>query len=208
MIIGINGFKQVGKSTAAAALCENHDFEELSFADALKRGLAAIFNLDIKFFLGTDDEKNKPTWVRWDMLADPVAAKQAIGGTIYDDYITYREMMQLVATEVFRKWMPDIWVLTSLRGLDSARNYVFSDVRFINEIEAIKSSGGYMVEVTRPGHEGSIHASEQKHPTNLFDYQVMNAASLDSYLYAIDQIHEGLDRLNFSPEHDKICSSV
>jgi len=44
MIIGICGLIGSGKGTVADILVEEHGYQKLSFADALKDGVAAMFN--------------------------------------------------------------------------------------------------------------------------------------------------------------------
>ena len=80
---------------------------------------------------------------------------------------TGRAILETVGTEGFRAACPDTWVLhtmaTRVAGGGTAR-WVVADVRFPNEVEAIRNAGGPFLEVVRVGGPpapgaGSTHAS-------------------------------------------------
>jgi len=182
MIIGIHANKQCGKDTAADYLVSHHGFEKIAWADKLKEGLAVMFGLDIQIFYGTDEEKNRPTWLRWSDLADEMAAIESLGKLMDKDFITYRELMQLFGTDVMRSWMPKIWIITTLRDLNPKQDYVISDVRFMNELGAIKKhEEGRLLKVVRPGSESSEHDSEAELPDGMFDYKILNDGTIEEY---------------------------
>ncbi len=63
-----------------------------------------------------------------------------------------RLALQLMGTEAGRDvFHPDLWVHTVMRRCEQApwNNYVIADVRFPNEIKAIRDSGGRVVRVRR-----------------------------------------------------------
>jgi hypothetical protein len=81
----------------------------------------------------------------------------------------------------------DVWPRT--------KGVVFSDVRFLNEFDAVREANGINIRVVRPGAEGEVgitnHASEkeqQRIPDSEFDYVILNDGSLEQY-------HEKLDRI-------------
>ena len=70
--------------------------------------------------------------------------------------------MQTLGTEWGRALAPDLWVemwAASIVGLDRV---VADDVRFDNEVAAVRALGGIVVEVRRPGiaKPAGAHASE------------------------------------------------
>ena len=62
MILGLNGLKGSGKDTVGAHLIKEHGFERRSFADPLKKSVAAL--LDIPYH-EIDKWKNEDTYERW-----------------------------------------------------------------------------------------------------------------------------------------------
>jgi hypothetical protein len=140
MIIGFTGAAGSGKDTAADYLVSQYGFIKVSFAAILKNmlsvaGLPEPSNRD-------DKEKN-----------------------VEGFNFTWREAAQTLGTEWGRNLDENIWVKLTMAKLDSDKNYVFSDVRFDNEAQAIIRSGsGINFKVCyRSANlgENSNHASEQ-----------------------------------------------
>jgi hypothetical protein len=96
--------------------------------------------------------------------------------------MTVREVLQFVGTEIFRKMYENVWVDAFLRRVrKSGVNYAFvSDVRFSNEVEAIKATGGKVIRLTRDVHKGNDrHESElvlspERYNWSNFDYVLDN----------------------------------
>jgi len=145
MIIGLCGKKQSGKSTVARFLVEQ-GFVELSWAYPLKEIVG-------RQLFGLND----------DQLYGSEAAKEAI---IPDWGYSARQILQLVGTECFRKVIrDDFWVVLGRRRLQELAqrktNVVISDCRFPNEMEAIKSVGGFTMRVVKTGQVSTdTHPSE------------------------------------------------
>lgn len=153
MIIGITGRIGSGKSTLANELVKA-GFKEYSFAKPLKE-IAEIFGFEPNTLYGTQEEKLQihPFW-----------------------NISSREFLQKLGTEVFRETLPkvlpamnlkySVWIQLFLLELQKnrlhlgAKNYVISDVRFLDEAKAIKENGGFIVKTYRKGQSLSNHKSE------------------------------------------------
>lgn len=140
-----------------------------------------------------------------------------------DGFLTPRYAMQRLGTEWGRDCYDTIWVEYALRVakklLKGGFRYmpkdgcipqwdafggrpetpppgvVFSDVRFRNEFDAIKSADGINIRVIRPGADGSVgisgHASEKEQqgiPNSEFDYVIMNDGTLEQYHQKLDKI--------------------
>jgi hypothetical protein len=82
---------------------------------------------------------------------------------------TPREILQVFATEACRNIMrKDIWIRALERrilDLSDTNLIVIPDVRFINEVNAIRTWGGCLVKIVRPGwsHEDrATHRSESE----------------------------------------------
>lgn len=151
MIVGLCGKKQSGKSTVARFLGEQ-GFVELSWAYPLKEIVGRqLFGLNDDQLYGSEE------------------AKEAI---IPDWGYSARQILQLVGTECFRKVIrDDFWVVLGRRRLaelsQKGTNIVISDCRFPNEMEAIKSLGGFTIRVVR---EGQISTDTHPSENSLNDY--------------------------------------
>ena len=100
--------------------------------------------------------------------------------------MTNREILQRVGTEAMRNgFHPDVWAkITELKiknSIDNGEFFIVTDIRFPNEAETIRKHGGIVVEIIRPSTKSSgieNHASEQRLPLNLIDFQCINDGNL------------------------------
>lgn len=114
------------------------------------------------------------------VLTQVIASGEPYGGA------TPRYLMQMIGTEWGRNLIdPDIWVKAWLRKVEAiAGPVVVDDCRFPNEEAAIRSIGGTLVRITRPGQptiKTSSHESEAHHIA--CDFEIINDGTLDQ-LYA------------------------
>lgn len=179
MLIGLNGFKRVGKDTVAEYLEAQYDFERMAFADYLKNGVAALLDISRE-----DVDRYK------ELDASVVVMGKSM---------SFRVFLQRFGTEMARKtWNEDFWVdlLMPKETLTSLWHYnkkvVVSDARFENELSRIHHFGGYNIKIIRPGFVGDGHASEVEPPEHLIDYSIINSETFE-YLgelvdYVIDDI--------------------
>lgn len=139
MIIGLVGFIGSGKGTVADILTRNHGFSKESFADAVKDAIAPIFGWERHLLEGDTLESRK-----WRESPDEWWTEK------FGKPFSPRYALQLMGTEAGRNvFHTDLWVLSLLRRIDPAKNYVIADVRFPNEIDLIREHGGKVVRVKR-----------------------------------------------------------
>lgn len=125
-LIGLVGQKNSGKTTVANYLLQK-GFKEVVFAEPVKRITEIVFGFPYDVLLGDTPEKRK---IR-DTLKDPIWGKTAV------------EAMQFVGTEIFREGFDkDVWIKIASRKIQEHDLVVVSDVRFENEVEFIRQSGG------------------------------------------------------------------
>lgn len=143
-LIGLMGYAQSGKDTAAAALIKQ-GYRRVAFADALRDMLYAINPI-------THIEQDHLNWqcideIRLQYVVDRHGwdfAKQVLPEV--------RELLQRLGTEAGRKVLGDgIWVDTAMAKVKPGGKYVITDVRFPNEAEAIRAAGGQLIRIIRPG---------------------------------------------------------
>lgn len=176
MLIGLTGYKQVGKSTIAEILRDEHHFLRISFADPLKKMLQAI-GLTYADLYG--DKKETPN----DLLLGK----------------TPREAMQTLGTEWGRDMMGEmLWVKLWERGavpyLEAGISVVVDDLRFPCESKRIKELGGIVVRVERNSPQDNGHRSESSVADVYPDYVIQNNASIDdlrSYLAEVVKLRNG-----------------
>ena len=140
MIIGLVGFIGSGKDTAADYLVNFHGFRRDSFAATLKDAVADIFGWDRTLIEGRTTESRE-----WRECQDDWWSKR-LGMPI-----TPRWILQQWGTEVCRQgFHDDIWIASLENKIRKTNdNMVITDVRFPNEINAIKNSGGKVFRVKR-----------------------------------------------------------
>jgi len=141
MIIGICGLIGSGKDTAADYLVGFHGFRRDSFAGTLKDAVSAVFGWDRELIEGRTPEARA-----WREQVDPWWAER-----LNMPNLTPRWILQYWGTEVCREhFHDDIWIAAlESRLARRADHTVISDVRFPNEIKAIKAPGGRIVWIQR-----------------------------------------------------------
>ena len=104
--------------------------------------------------------------------------------------MTYRSFMQLFGTEVGRNLHPNTWCNTIMQGYDDSDNWILSDTRFPNEIEAIKNKGGLLIKIVREGYENTgYHASETALDSyTKFDYVIENDSTIEDLIEKVKNI--------------------
>jgi hypothetical protein len=135
LIVGFGHKRLRGKDTAAQFAVVHLEqalgpTRQESFAQSLKRGIGMGV-----FGLSQDQVYNEQL--------------KAVEDPFWE--MTPREILQRAGTEAMRKeFGRDIWIKTlQRRCLSDPANVVISDVRFVNEAEAIKSWGGVVIRIDR-----------------------------------------------------------
>lgn len=173
-IIGLSGYAQSGKDTLAGFLIEEHGFERVAFADALRDMLYALNPLTWAYApAGVTDRVYDTETVQ--VIVDKHGwewAKASSG---------VRELLQRLGTEAGRQVLGEnIWVETALKKVQPGGRYVFTDCRFQNEAEAICTAGGLMVRIERPGCAPvNAHPSETALDGFDFDVYVGNTGTVE-----------------------------
>ncbi len=142
MLIGIVGFAGCGKGTMGESLVRNHGYVSDSFAAPLKDATASIFGWDRAMLEG--DTKESRFWrERPDRFWS-----QEFG----DHGFSPRKALQVLGTDACRHILGDsIWVASLVKRWQDAGqpDTVVTDVRFMNEVEAIKALDGKIVRIKR-----------------------------------------------------------
>ncbi len=195
MIIGLHGQKQAGKDTVANYLVEHYNFERVAFADKLKDAVCALFDI------------TREDIERWKL--EPTIAVEIGEYSLESDVgknsefafvksMTFRQMLQRFGTEMGRDvFGQDFWVELLLESLDKNKDYAISDVRFLNEIAAIKNCevGNHIIYIDRPDIvDNDTHQSEETHPF-LACWTLWNDQTLDELFRQTDKMMHYFGRI-------------
>lgn len=151
-IVGIGHVARVGKDVAASALSRDLGFRQRAFADKL-RELALAADPLVSTQTQTANigiGRGRLSWAVSGMTWE--GAK--------DVYPEVRRFLQELGVGARKTFGEDFWVDMAFTGVGKNDDVVFSDVRFLNEAEAIKKRGGYLIRVDRPGRRPEGHISE------------------------------------------------
>lgn len=181
MIIGLCGAAGCGKSTVAGHLRSSHKFIDMALADPLYDMVSAMLGQPKEWL---KDRANKEQAIDW------------VG-------MSPRRVLQLLGTEFGRGVLgDDIWIRHLMRRIDATTramnsywsrevdiSFAVSDVRFDNEASAIKSRGGAIWKVVRPGQPAipGNHSSEGGVSDSLVDIVITNDGTVRSLEAAVDE---------------------
>jgi hypothetical protein len=168
MFVGLSGYARSGKDTACDGLVQA-GFARVAFADAVRASLAAVNPL-----VPYGDEM-----VRVDTLVATYGWEAAKATS------EVRALSQRVGTEGGRAIHgEDAWVNVAMRT--AGPKTAFSDVRFPNEADAIRSMGGIVIRITRPGvGPANGHTSETALDDYEFDFVVSNDGTVENLQAAV-----------------------
>ena len=175
-----------------------------SFADSLKDVCSHLFGLTTEQLYGSNAEKNTLTKLIWkDMPGLPpkktVETLKKLGFNLaeswtLDDFMSAREVLQYLGTEIFRKIYNNVWVDATLKNIkrDNSELAVITDCRFPNEVEGVQDSGGVAIRLTRSPFEGQDeHASEVMLNPDVFNWDRFDAV-IDNKEMDIQQQNEAI----------------
>ena len=180
-IIGFTGKKGVGKNFVADLVAEvlrksGHTVEQGALADPIKEFGVFALGLDRNILYGNDEAKNAPTEYRWENM--PTWLWERVGKP--SGFVTHRQAAQIIGTELGRDiWDKDIWVKAMERRTRSSKAdyWLVTDVRFPNEVDAVRSWGGevWKIDGPRAVASGDRHASENSLGSNIqYDAVIIN----------------------------------
>lgn len=167
MIIGLTGYAQSGKDTVAKALISQHGFIRIAFADALR-------DFVYKANPMVDNLAGEPKFVQ--EYVDTVGWDKAKQNP------QIRRILQTTGLAARESFGADFWVRQALKNVQLTDKIVVTDVRFLNEAEAIKN---YRVdaEIWRVQRDGvnavNGHISETQLDNYTFDRTIYNNGTVE-----------------------------
>jgi hypothetical protein len=135
-----------------------------AIADKLKAFVSDVFNIDINLLYGTNEDKNTPTTVKWEKLykfLDKSTVKE-LKAVNTSEFVSIRDLLKYFGSNICRELNNDCWINSCLKQIEfeDSEVAVICDVRFPNEIEAIKNKGGVVILLERDPFNDE-HPSEQ-----------------------------------------------
>lgn len=170
------------------------DWEIKKFAGKLKEVASLLTGINVHDFEDQEFKKTElgPEWNQTRLYNSD--APWMTGNETYEVPLTVRELLQKVGTECMRDCLHEnVWVNAlfadyecthsdhSPHGFDYSQ-WLITDTRFPNEAQAIKSKGGIIVKVTRPGEQQGTHPSETALDDWDFDVVIENNGSIEDLI--------------------------
>lgn len=151
-----------------------------NFADSLKDMCINLFGFTYEQAYGTNEQKDQPVpHLLWkNMPRGRVGKKQPKGE------MTAREFMQFFGTNVMRKMHDDVWANACLNKIikEGSDLAIVADVRFPNEVEAIKKAGGKVLRLERnihnDGHDSEVALDSKNYDHSKF-WKVLDNKKID-----------------------------
>lgn len=157
-LIGFTGWKRTGKTEAAKSL-EKLGYVDVQFSGALKAMLRGYLE-----YMGVE----KPELYTDDWMKNHRSR-------YFCDH-EFRHAMQTLGTEWGREKIgKEFWINAWTHKIQSLDRVTISDVRFPDEVDAIRDKGGIIIRVRRPSFINlDMHESEANMEKLKFDYEVVN----------------------------------
>jgi len=180
MIISISGKIGSGKDTIAEIIKEKMPaagWEVKKFAGKLKEVATLLTSIPVDKF---EDQSFKQTTLpeQWNNAED--------------DPMTVRDLLQRLGTEAMRRGLHEnVWVNALFSDYQNNSNWIITDTRFPNEIDACVNRKAITILVQRDSgnHVGTAHASETAlDHYDQWDYIIDNTGSMENLRRKVDEI--------------------
>lgn len=175
-LIGLAGRAGAGKDMVADHLVERHGYRQISFAAPIKRALVEMVP---------------------EITADHFRRRDLKEATLKSIPSTPRHMAQTLGTEWGRGDIcKDLWIRIAMSEVERVvrlgfRGVVISDVRFPDEVKAIRQRGGIVYKVIRPGSDdGTDGGHESEQDLDDVDSVILNDGTLEDLAFRLAAAHE------------------
>jgi hypothetical protein len=212
MIIGINGKIGAGKDTVGTIIQgllltnKNQSFEIKKFAGKMKQIAAILTGIPVKKF---EDQEFKTNLldVEWGTIQDvPLNAIPPFADMQFNVMMSVREFLQKLGTEAMREGLhKNVWVNALFVDYKESRrkvedeeyvkeypNWIITDLRFPNELDAVEKRHGITIRVTRPVEKSKntakLHSSETALDKAVFDYEIINDGTMEELVKKVREV--------------------
>ena len=208
-LIGIIGCMDSGKDTVGKIIRKysTHRYYEIKkFADKLKDIVCLLIGCT-REDLEDREFKEKELGEEWWYYKLPNNSLISYLDENQPDFIkkytliklTPRKLLQLLGTECGRNIIhTNIWInalFADYKFIERTKeypNWIITDVRFPNEVEAIRNRGGVLIKLTRNMNTDSLHESEIHIPALYSDF------TIDNEDISLEELEEKVKSLNLT----------
>lgn len=201
-LIAISGHMGSGKDTVAEIINlllvekDKPSYENRKFSYKVKKIASILTGFPVEKF---EDRKFKESIMsdEWGTVKPNIL--NSIGpfeNISFNHLITVRKFLQTIGTEAMRDGLhKDVWInalfseynFNCKPGTPDYPNWVITDLRFKNELEAIRARGGITIRINRNGFK-DIHISERELDKETFDYVINNNGSFEKLVKKVRKI--------------------
>lgn len=177
-LLSCSGKKRSGKNTVATIInkliSEKHGYtyEEKAFAFLVKTFASMLTGIPIEGW-ETEEDKAKNLGPEW-MTFDELGIRQQM---------SRRLMLKKLGSDACNQNLhPNCWVNGVFQNWDENKKWIITDVRFPQEVKAVRNRGGVVIRVTRKATDnaGDTHISETALDNyDGFDYVIHNDGTIE-----------------------------
>jgi hypothetical protein len=192
---------------------EQSKFEIKKFAGKLKEIASLLTGIDIEDF---EDQEFKKSHLgsEWGTVrSNPLNAVPVFEDVQFNELMSVREFLQKLGTEAMREGLhTNVWVNalfadyhpTPNKSMDESfkeqfltgsseihyklPNWIITDMRFPNEMEAVVEKGGITIRVVRPGTVTGEHPSEIALDGHTMHYEIINDGTIEDLIEKVREI--------------------
>ena len=178
----------------------NSPFKIKKFAGKLKQIASLLTGIPIEDF---EDQEFKKSYLgaEWGTVeSNPLNVIPVFEDVAFNHLMSVRELLQKLGTEAMRDGLhTNVWVNALMCNYRRPKmseynpsNWIITDVRFPNELEAVEDVKGLTIKVVRPVEKSKtparLHPSETSLDKAEFDYEIINDGSIEDLIEKVRQI--------------------
>lgn len=175
-------------------------YKRIAFADPLKKMLSDLLNISLdKFYIREFKEgciinisTLEGSWLG-EKLSDSKFNKlvKQLDPSLMESNLSLRQLLQYFGTEIMQKYFGKrVWINSTMQN--RSEYTIISDLRFIEEYNAVKEKKGVVIYINRPNYEFGQHASEREMKELLendkYDFIIDNNGSIEDLFNQVKEL--------------------
>lgn len=198
MLIGLTGERRVGKDEVAKYFIKKYHFKNYAFANPLKKVCKELFLLNDEQLYGSKKEDIDPIW----NLSPREILQKTATDVIRDNIKNIFPNISIQDGNNFWIYHFELWYQKEKNRINKNHvNVVISDVRFKNEVEAIRKYDGIIIKIKRDNLKKAYkkinskidnHISEMEQKEIIPDYIIYNNSTIFKLYNQIEELYKKL----------------